>query len=209
MKADRAFEAVKVNKVYIVVNPFGGNGRGGRNLNVVKRILEEAKIECVVLATERAGHATEMVRDKPMDGIDAIVVIGGDGTINECVKGLLGRADQRIVPLGLVPGGTGNSVCRSLDEPDIAHAATLIVKGFVRPIDCARVKMDGNTHYCINILTWGLGSDANKTAESLRCCGKMRYDCGALYQICRDATARLALSLTARPLRPTLPLLPS
>ncbi len=63
-----------------------------------------------VLATDAAGHATELARDAVEQGADLVLVLGGDGTINEAANGLAYSG----VPLGVLPAGTANVLAMEL-----------------------------------------------------------------------------------------------
>lgn len=62
------------------------------------------------MATDAAGHAAELARDAIAAGADLILVLGGDGTINEAANGMIGSP----VPLGILPGGTANVLANEL-----------------------------------------------------------------------------------------------
>lgn len=87
--------------------------------------------------TERQGHAVDIARELAIDAYDAIVTVSGDGVIHEVLNGFSQRPDARLalkkVPLGVIPGGTGNalSICL-LGEVlgfDPVHTALQVIKG--------------------------------------------------------------------------------
>lgn len=71
------------------------------------------------MPTDAAGHATELVRDAVAAGADLVLVLGGDGTINEAANGLI----PSRVPLGVLPGGTANVLCNELGLGNRIEAA--------------------------------------------------------------------------------------
>ena len=68
------------------------------------------------LETKHRRHAEEYARTIPLAGFDALCAIGGDGTFNEVVNGMLTREDRQRILLGFVAGGTGNSTM--VDDDD-------------------------------------------------------------------------------------------
>ena len=69
--------------------------------------------------TNHRGHAIEIGRDATRDGVDVVIVHGGDGTVNEVVNGMLGEAGRApprwtAPAVGVVPGGSANVFARSL-----------------------------------------------------------------------------------------------
>jgi len=92
-------------------------------------LIEEMKgrgIELVNAPTERAGHATEIVRAFRGRGVDLVAACGGDGTVSEAACGLSGSD----VPLAVLPGGTSNVLARELGIPlSIEGAKELLVGG--------------------------------------------------------------------------------
>lgn len=90
--------------IHIIVNPTAGARHRGLLDKVIAR-LEAAGARVSVEKTQRAGHGVDLARDAAQtSGADVIVAAGGDGTINEVARGLLGRG----VPLGIIPLGTAN-----------------------------------------------------------------------------------------------------
>ena len=191
---------VTVRKVYLIVNPFGGKGRGRI---VLKAALEEfAKHGATVetLETKHRRHAEEYARTIPLAGFDALCAIGGDGTFNEIVNGMLTREDRQRIPLGFVAGGTGNSTMVDLKCVCAHKCVAAICSGVVRAMDVIEAKfenVDGTpgapppfksfdspaSRYFINALGFGLGVSAATTAEHLRFLWQMRYDVGAFINI--------------------------
>ena len=113
---EEKYEAVQVKEVLIILNPFGGNGRAGRVLEEISAAWLKKGLTIDVQPTTHSGHATEIAQERDLARYQALVVIGGDGTFNEVVTGLLRRAPgaSPVPPLSLIPGGTGNSIANSM-----------------------------------------------------------------------------------------------
>lgn len=187
---------VKTAKQYaVVVNPQGGTRRGLAVLRKVKPVFAAAGAQLDVHVTKHAGHAAEMAQTMDLHGCDGICLIGGDGTIHEVVSGLMQRSESVTTPVGIIPGGTGNSLLCHLGCSEPVEAAQRIVAGNIRPLDVARVTMKDDVAYCVNIVGWGAAVDINRTAERLRVLGPPRYAMAALWYILRaqQRPARLVL----------------
>jgi diacylglycerol kinase family enzyme len=109
-------------RLALVVNPDATKFAARRRDDVVRLLAARHKVE--VHHTTHVGHATELTRRAVADGAEAVVVLGGDGTVNEVVNGLPGPG----VPLGLVGGGKTNVLARALGLPgdSIKAAARLL-----------------------------------------------------------------------------------
>ena len=95
-------------KGLLVYNPKAGNrDRRDEMFRTMER-LDARGLSLVNLPTERAGHATELVRKHLAEGPDVVVVCGGDGTVGEAAAALVGTA----TPIAILPGGTTNVVAR-------------------------------------------------------------------------------------------------
>ena len=179
----------------VVVNPHGGLRRGLTVLEEVKPVFAAAGAELDVRETTHPGHAAELASTMDLDGCDGFCVIGGDGTIHEAVGGLMERKQPTSTALGIIPGGTGNSVLQHLDCSDPLEAARRIVAGNTQTLDVVRVTMGNDVAYCVNIIGWGAVVDINRSAERLRWLGPPRYAIAALTHILRAKRRRAKIVL--------------
>ena len=180
----------------LIVNPFSGNGKAASSLVIIKNRLKQKGIEFEVKQTVRAKHALEIARDLDFSNYDLLMVCGGDGTLNEVINGLMVRQNADHPPIALIPGGTGNSVAVSMGIEDVDDAVTAAIEGTLRRVDLGKISLaDGKVMYMCNLLGWGLGVDANVTAEELRCCGPCRYDLGAVWQIIKGVERRAKVNI--------------
>jgi YegS/Rv2252/BmrU family lipid kinase len=108
-------------KVKVIINPKSING----DKNHLKKVLEE-KFSHSLLGIERtaySGHATHITRRAIEENIDTIVAVGGDGTVNEVLNGIVGTE----VALGVIPTGTANDFACLYHIPnDVARACDVI-----------------------------------------------------------------------------------
>ena len=170
-------------KFYLIINPHSGGKNGQKLLRLVKPIFESAGIELSIIETTFAGHARELANQLDFSGYDGFITIGGDGTIHEVVNGLLPRFDKKQIPIGVIPGGSGNSFMYDLDLLDPVKAARAIIDGNTRQIDVAEVKINHVTKYAVNIIGWGLVTDVGKKAERFRWLGESRYTFTSLIEV--------------------------
>lgn len=104
-----------------IANPNARSGRGILLWKQIEQILQERKVEYNVLFTKYQHHATHLVYDLTSDGQPhTIVVLGGDGTLNEVIDGI---AFLDKVTLGYIPLGSGNDFARGLGLPCDIHDA--------------------------------------------------------------------------------------
>lgn len=139
------------------------------------------------MSTEREGHCEELVRDANFHGIDAVGIMGGDGTLREGVCGMIAR-DMRAgqVPLFAFPCGTGNNFARDLGQQTVADVFAAIARGCVHAVDAVCVHHPEGITYSINCVTWGMARDAAATAEKMRWLGAIRYDIAGFYHILKN-----------------------
>jgi diacylglycerol kinase family enzyme len=103
-------------RALLVVNPVATTTSHLTSDVLVTALHGELKLDVAV--TQRRGHAHDLAREAAVDGLDLVVVQGGDGTVNEVVNGLLADGPHGQLPsLGIVPGGSTNVLVRSLGLP--------------------------------------------------------------------------------------------
>lgn len=181
-----------------VVNPRGGTRRGLAILRNVQPVFAESGVQLDVRVTEYSGHAREIAETLDVENYDALCVIGGDGTIHEVADGLMRRGQQESIPLGIIPAGSGNTMHQHLGCIDPVEAARRIIAGRTCPLDVARVTLEDQVVYCVDIIGWGGVADINCTAEKLRFMGPTRYAAAALWHIVRANRRRATLILDGR-----------
>lgn len=138
--------------VLVIINPIAGVRPKDEIPSLVRQIMPESEgFDVDIRFTERAGHASEMAREAVERGIDTVVAIGGDGTINEIGRSLVGSE----VKFGIVPMGSGNGLARHIQVPlDTQKALQCIKEGYY-------VKADyGTVNDKIFFCTAGVGFDA-------------------------------------------------
>lgn len=141
-----------------IVNPKSRSGRGGMVWNLVEPELRKRRIDYQVYYTEYARHAIEITAEITADEQEhTLVVVGGDGTIDEVVNGI---RDCSKVTLGYIPTGSGNDFTRALRLPTEIHAAleSILDHGRKISMDVGRVSCGENT-YRFAVST-GIGFDA-------------------------------------------------
>jgi len=158
---------MEVERVMGIINLRAGLGRGKKCYQkLVKWINGPAKekgIRADVFFTEKEGerNATNLAKRAVKERYDLILIIGGDGTINEVANGVVGSE----IPLLIVPAGNGNDFARALGIPKKPEKAfNLITEGRIEPVDLGKV----NGRVFVNV--FGVGFDAKITqyAESLK-----------------------------------------
>ncbi len=182
----------------VIVNPHAGARRGLAILKSVEPVFSAANAELDIRTTTHAGHAWELAWRLPLENYDGVSVLGGDGSVHEVVNGLMRREQGAAIPLGLIPGGTGNTVAEHLGCLDPVLAARRIVAGQPRPLDVARVLCGETTTFCVNIVGWGAAADISRTAERLRPLGASRYALSALWHVARARHRRARVAMDGR-----------
>ena len=184
-----------MKKYYLTVNPFGGGKKGPKILKKVLPLFEENKIELKIIETEYAGHNKDLAKDVDMKGYDGFCCIGGDGTLNEVVNGMMTRNDRRKFPIGIITGGTGNSFMHDVNCLDPIVASRRIIEGKSRKIDIFSCDANGQIFYGFNIMGWGIPTEANVLADKLRWMGSQRYNFASIVEVIRHKKrfARVAI----------------
>ena len=102
----------------LIVNPEAANGAVGKNWPRIRDFLQAEGDSFDAVLTDEPGHATVLARQALDDGYRTIVAVGGDGTINEVINGLVveGAVDPEVT-LGMIPWGTGADFTRTLGIP--------------------------------------------------------------------------------------------
>ena len=185
-------------RLLLIVNPRSGKRRGSALFEQVTPVLAAADLQLDVRETTHSGHARQITRETDLTRYQGLCLIGGDGTIHEVVSGLIERDDPVSIPLGIIPGGTGNDVANHLRIDGPTDGAQRIVAGRTCPFDVARVESDGQIDYCLTLVGWTGVADVNGKAERLRVLGPSRYAVAALWQILIPKRRRATLVLDDR-----------
>lgn len=143
---------MKKKAISFILNPISGTGKQKNIAQLIDRHLDATKFDFQIFNSEHAGHMGDLAKESIAKGFEIIVVIGGDGSINEVFPNLL----HTDIIFGIIPTGSGNGLARFLKIPlNPKKAIQLINQLPVQKIDTAEI----NGHPFISIA--GVGFDAH------------------------------------------------
>jgi len=126
----------------LIVNPVAGRGAAARVVPFIERALRDYDLEFELVRTESPWHAAEMAQQAVADAFDVVVAVGGDGTANEVLNGLMQakQAGEGNVAMGVLCVGRGNDFAFGVGIPrDLRAGCRALAKGERRWIDVGRV----------------------------------------------------------------------
>jgi len=165
-------------EIALLTNPTAGKGRGGRARGAVLERLRGAGLLVRDLSGQDADEALDLARAAVADGVESLVVLGGDGMVHLGVQAVAGTG----IPLGIIPAGTGNDVARYFDLPrkDAVAAADRVIAGRTRRVDLARA----GSKYFATVLCAGFDAMVNERANQMTWPkGQMRYNLATLSEL--------------------------
>ena len=187
-----------MRKILLIANPKSGIKNNNELVNIVINKFKENSIEITLNKTEYPGHAIELAKNCNFSEFSSICAVGGDGTLNEVLNGVLKRNDKKKIPIGLIPGGTGNSFMKTLEFLDPIKAITQIIKNKTRPVDVIKVNCPGQVYYSLNLVGWGMATDISVFAEKLRILGQQRYNIASIFEIIKNKKRPASLILDGK-----------
>ncbi|MBD8389248.1 diacylglycerol kinase family protein [Dysgonomonas sp. BGC7] len=147
----------KKKKIYVIINPKSGTSSKQNLPHKIAEGLDAHKFDVHMFITGYAGHGSEIAQQAIKDKVDYVIAAGGDGTVNEVARTLVGSDTT----LGIIPMGSGNGLGRDLNIPiDVKKALTVIEEENIISIDYGKV--NDRIFFC----TCGVGFDAEVAAKS-------------------------------------------
>lgn len=143
----------------VILNPSAGEGEDDEKARLSR--LGELNL----MATSRQGDAFRFARQIKETGGGRLLVIGGDGTLNEVVNGLAPNFEG--IQMAVLPGGTGNDFCRALGVPGDMEEAIEALKSSMEPrlIDVGRVSVKGQERFFLNTSAGGFSVMVNRNLD--------------------------------------------
>jgi len=182
-----------VSRIALIANPRSGKGRGVSASDAAVAALREAGARVEVHIGSSAADTRRLVGVALAEPPDALVVVGGDGTVSAILPELAGTE----VPMALVPAGTGNDLARALGVPrrDPAGAALLALRGTPRRIDVGEITADGRTTPFLTVAALGFDAKVSDRTNLLRWPrGAARYYLAIVIEVVRLRPTRFRLA---------------
>jgi YegS/Rv2252/BmrU family lipid kinase len=153
----------------VIINPAARGGKTSRQWSAISELLKRNDIPFDYAFTEGTGHGMELAKEAVESGYKLVVAVGGDGTVNEVLNGIIDKDGKSKATLGIICTGTGRDSIRSLNIPDdLGKACKLLTERNCINIDLGRAEyISGgrkNQRYYIN--TAGLGFPASVAART-------------------------------------------
>lgn len=141
------------NKLLFVVNPYAGKGIKDKKIEKIIDIFEDDGWNVTLYKTVARADATRKVAEAVKD-FDRIVCLGGDGTLNEVICGVM--QSEKTVPVGYIPAGSANDLGSSIGLPkNNIKAAKIVSKGTVREHDIASFTDKNGSKTFVYIASFG------------------------------------------------------
>ena len=191
-----------------VVNRTAGTGKTGRDWPLIESLLHRHGIPFEPFFTSRRLHASVIARNKIQEGYSKIIVVGGDGTMNEVINGVFAQNRLRTneVMLGMISVGTGNDWARMFNIPSDYEEAVLTIKKqktFIQDAGLVRYLKNGKEwkRYFVNIAGMGFGARVVERTNRMKDRGRngpMLYFTNIFYSLLRyrSLVARISIDGT-------------
>lgn len=137
--------------IQFLINPKSGVSNKKRVPQMVEKYIDRSRYDVELLYTRYAGHAYELAKDAAARGVDVVVAVGGDGTVNEVGRGVA----HTNTAMGVIPCGSGNGFARHLGIP-IGIKSSIEFINKAEPVAIDYGKINGHSFFC----SCGMGFDA-------------------------------------------------
>ena len=145
-----------MQKIVFIINPISGTASKKSMPALIDKYIDKNRFDVEIKFTEYAGHASVLATEAKDAGIDVVVAVGGDGTINEVARALI----QSKTALGIIPCGSGNGLARHLMLPLNTKGALEVINNCeIHDLDYGII--NGHPFFC----TCGMGFDAFISAK--------------------------------------------
>jgi diacylglycerol kinase (ATP) len=153
-----------------LVNPASSGGATGRRWPTIEQRAADDGLRGAVLFSQRPGHLTELARQAAEQGEQLLVVVGGDGSVNEVANGIAGLPD---VEIAVIPRGTGWDFARSHGIPHrLGDAIQVARDGRAKAVDLGRATYRDGTSVFANVASAGMsGAIAARATETTKALG--------------------------------------
>lgn len=178
-------------KILFIINPVSGirKQQKKRLPAKIEQYLDQRFYDYSISYSQYEGHATELTREAVENGYDAVVAVGGDGSINEIAKALMGTD----AILGIMPFGSGNGLARHLDiSLNPKKALQVINRHNVRKIDTAKYAED---RYFFSNVGVGFAADVAKRFANHQVRGLISYAFAVIREFFTYKTTKLRVKL--------------
>ena len=181
-----------IRSLAILANPLARKGTGLTIAADVERLVRSHGVDVTLLVGTDLADAHRLAEAAvPDEQIDALVAVGGDGTLRLALE----AANGSSTPVGIIPAGTGNDLARTIGIPldDLPGAVAIIVAGNSVAIDLGRVRLTGDrgdqTALFVTVAATGFDADVTDRANRLRWPrGKARYVVAAVVEVAKLAS---------------------
>jgi diacylglycerol kinase (ATP) len=161
-------------KLRVIMNPKAGSGSALRRLPTLKRLLEDRGIQAEIAETNAPGDAARLVHEARADGVECLLVMGGDGTLNEVSQGYLDAAGNPLPgpDIALAPSGTGGDFRKTFGlGTTLEEAVERLVTATPRALDLGVLELSSHSGATIrraflNITSFGLGGLTDRLVNS-------------------------------------------
>lgn len=151
-----------MKRIQFIVNPISGTKSKKNILAMIPKEINHELYDITITHTEYAGHAEELARRAAQEGMDIVCAVGGDGTVNEVARGLIGTDTA----LAIIPCGSGNGLARHAGiSMKPKKAIAILNEGHTEVIDYGLI--NDRPFFC----TCGVGYDA-EVSESFARAGR-------------------------------------
>ncbi|MCD4525746.1 diacylglycerol kinase family protein [Nocardioides sp. cx-173] len=163
--------------IALLTNPTSGRGKGARHGAVALERLRSRGHDVRAAQGRDADEGLDLAHSLVAEGVDALVVVGGDGMANLGIQAVVGTD----TPLGIIPAGTGNDVARYVDLPaDPLAAADRVLTGRTTTMDLALCQ----GRYYVTVMAAGFDAVVNERANSMTWPkGQLRYHLATLAEL--------------------------
>lgn len=172
-------EQKNTDKWLVVVNPAAGGGKSSDDWPQIEALLKKHDLQFKAVFTSRRLHAALLAREHIEQGFSRIIVVGGDGTMNEVINGVFSqkKIPTNEVMLGMISVGTGNDWGKMFGIPSDYEGAITTIKNqhtFIQDAGLVIYRKSNRTwqRYFINIAGMGFGAKVVKRSNKLKAKGK-------------------------------------
>lgn len=168
--------AIEPNRWGVIYNPKAGTRKAQKRWDQIREYMESRNVMFDYLQSEGYGSVERLARMLANNGYQTIVIVGGDGAINDAINGIMSSTieNKGDIALGIIPNGIGNDFAKywGLDDDDFKEAVDWIINRRIRKIDVGRCRFNQDEQrierYFVNAMYIGLGARFVQITNSTR-----------------------------------------